>query len=348
MGYTRIYGAAGNDRLITGDDGFYLDGGAGADFMYGGWGYDTYIVDNQDDICAEAYNNGGGDEIRTDLATYALQVANIEILRGTNDRGQHLTATVSRIDINGAAGNDILTAGAYNDSLYGNAGDDALYGGAGNDTLYGGTGNDFMVGGAGDDTYYVDSQDDICADAPGEGTDTIINTGLAVFNCVVANIERIVGEYRSSSQALAADAGDQTIIGGRGSDILNGGRDNDTLIGNEGTDWLIGGQGNDLFVFSGTYGAGDRILDFHEGEDRISLGASGFGYYNGNLTPGTLSAAQFAVGASNSAANVGQVVFMPNTSGLYWDYNGSLEGGLILLAQMDNVHSLSASSFIVV
>lgn len=68
--------------------------------------------------------------------------------------------TVSKVFLNGYAGNDTMIATSLtkdvvmvgaegNDSLYGGSGNDLLNGGAGDDLIYGGAGNDRMISGVG-------------------------------------------------------------------------------------------------------------------------------------------------------------------------------------------------------
>ena len=54
-------------------------------------------------------------------------------------------ANLSRIDVDGAAGNDTLIGSGLNDSLVGGTGNDSITGGAGNDTLDGGAGVDLLI-----------------------------------------------------------------------------------------------------------------------------------------------------------------------------------------------------------
>jgi Ca2+-binding RTX toxin-like protein len=117
-------------------------------------------------------------------------------------------ANVSRIVINGRAGDDYilngaaniparLTGGAGNDFLSGGSQDDTLSGGAGNDSLYGQAGSDSLDGGEGDDI-------------------------------------------------LAGGIGDDLLDGGGGADQLLGGGGDDWIISRDSThDTVNGGDGQD-------------------------------------------------------------------------------------------------------
>jgi hypothetical protein len=74
------------------------------------------------------------------------------------------------------------------------------------------------------------------------------------------------------SDVMVGYAGNDTMYGGGGNDQLYAGSGNDVLIGGAGSDLLKGEGGADLFLFSigDGRGAGDRILDFSEG-DRIGF-----------------------------------------------------------------------------
>jgi Ca2+-binding RTX toxin-like protein len=86
-------------------------------------------------------------------------------------------------NLNGLAGNDIITGGSQADRLDGGEGNDTLNGGAGNDTLIGGAGNDTLNGGSGNDTYLFSrgfGQDTINqSDIPGARMDVVQFTDLA-------------------------------------------------------------------------------------------------------------------------------------------------------------------------
>ncbi len=77
------------------------------------------------------------------------------------------SVATATIVLDGGADADVLDAGAGADTLQGGAGDDVLKGGNDADSLRGGTGNDELRGGAGADSYHH---------APGDGSDTIVES----------------------------------------------------------------------------------------------------------------------------------------------------------------------------
>jgi Ca2+-binding RTX toxin-like protein len=168
-----VFGGAGNDTILTGDDddtiyggdgndvidaGFDDDlvyGGDGDDSIQGGEGVDTIYGDDGDDIIY-----GGLSPLDPNFA--ASQVYDLE------DAG---IGTLT--DPNTTNSTDLLFGGAGNDQLFGLDDADTLDGGIGDDTLDGGIDNDLLIGGAGNDLLTGGQGDDIFVYNPGDGADTI-------------------------------------------------------------------------------------------------------------------------------------------------------------------------------
>ena len=102
-GINKLYGDAGDDRIIGGNDIDLIYGGAGADYIYTGDGRNA------------VYGGSGKDTI----------VGGWE-----NDR------------LFGEAGNDIIYGYGDNDTIHGGSGDDIIFGGRGNDRIETGSGKD--------------------------------------------------------------------------------------------------------------------------------------------------------------------------------------------------------------
>ncbi|MDD2893964.1 MAG: VCBS domain-containing protein, partial [Halothiobacillaceae bacterium] len=133
------------DLLSVGQDGFgndwgniiignqlnnRLDGDSGADYLEGGAGDDTYVVDQAGDVIVEEADAGVDTvESAIDYSLNGTNLENLTLLDGA------VTGEGNEADnvIQGSAGYNELYGGAGNDTLIGNGGDDALYGGAGDD-----------------------------------------------------------------------------------------------------------------------------------------------------------------------------------------------------------------------
>ncbi len=275
-GEDRLLGRGGDDRLSGrgGDD--YIDGGDGVDRMFGSKGDDTYVVDSTRDKVIEPAD-GGTDTV--------LARANCHLATGV----EFLTL-LGQADLSGI-GNDLANI------ITGNDGANRLEGGGGWDMLIGGAGDDRLIGydaemhgGSGDDTYVVGARGDKVVERPDEGTDTI---EAATSFRMPGNVENLVmlSVYaldatgnglanlmtgNSGANEIAGKSGADHLFGGRGADRLMGGAGNDVLEGGAESDSLGGGTGKDLFVFgpgAAVSGAGDTILDFESGADRIDLSA---------------------------------------------------------------------------
>jgi Ca2+-binding RTX toxin-like protein len=238
----RISGDDGDDALHGGDGDDILVGGTGADTMQGDGGNDTYYVDNAGDVVDEG-DGTGLDIIRTNLASFSLQSANVlgsvENLIGTSGLGQILT------------GNSLANT---------------ITGSWGNDRLEGGGGSDILRGGKGNDIYVVNEPGVTVDETDASGTDTVW-TSMAVFSLATAGIlgdvENLTGTSESG-QTLTGNTLDNVITGGSGNDTLEGGGGNDTLRGSAGNDIYIV---TDVELVDETGGAG---------EDEVRTALSGF------------------------------------------------------------------------
>jgi trimeric autotransporter adhesin len=233
-------------NTLTGLDGNdTLDGGAGADSLAGGVGNDTYVVDAEDDVVMESFNEG------TDLVqssvSYAL-AANVENLT--------LTGTTA---INGV-GN------ALNNRLTGNSAANVLTGGEGNDT-------------------YLVSEGDTVIELANGGTDTVQSDanwmlGANLENLTLTGATAIDATGNALNNRLTGnDAGNQ-LVGGAGNDTMRGGLGNDTYLidRGEGRDVLVendGTSGNsDLLQYGGTINPLDLVISRQVNDLRLAVHGS--------------------------------------------------------------------------
>jgi Ca2+-binding RTX toxin-like protein len=219
-----------------------LNGGTGTDFLIGGKGNDTFVVDNIGDIIAEGLNDGI-DTVESSI-TWTLK-----------NHLENLTLTGTTA-INGTGNN-------LNNIITGNTGSNVLNGGLGNDTLTGNAGADTMIGGLGNDSYYVDNTADTITENLNEGTDIVFSS---VTYTLTTNLENLTLQGTTAINGTGNEL-NNIITGNTAANILTGGLGNDTLTGNAGADTLIGGAGNDSYYVDNTADSITENTD--EGTDRI-------------------------------------------------------------------------------
>lgn len=218
------------------------------------------------------------------------------------------------------SGDDQVWAGSGDDRVYGEIGNDYIDGEAGNDTLNGGEGNDQLVGGKGDDLIQGGAGDDKYVYKPGDGKDTVDNSGggndgvffsggidearltfkrdgndlLILVDKDAAQSVRVLGHFLGGDKAISyvQPDGGFTISATRIGQIIAAGSvpgGFETLV--EGTtagEQLVGGQGKDMV--RGLAGndtlfgmGGDDQLEGGDGNDYLS-GGNGSQAGSGNDT----------------------------------------------------------------
>jgi Ca2+-binding RTX toxin-like protein len=282
------------DNELTGNSGNnLLNGGEGNDTVFGSLGNDTVDggIGSMDMVDLSAYGTSGDWTVTrvntTDIKlTYTLApntsvtLRNVEFVQfsDTTSSPESLLATASTPFA------DNLTLSVPG-TLDGGAGNDTLRGSSGGDTLIGGTGSDVMYGLGGNDTFYVDSASDLIVENfdenLGDNLDTVIVTMTTGTYALGLGNDLEIGIIQSTGAVnLTGNELDNTLIGGAGANILIGGAGNDTINGGLGADVLTGGAGNDEFMFTATPSGTnvDKITDFVNGEDHITIDLSGTPY----------------------------------------------------------------------
>ncbi|MEM9273360.1 MAG: calcium-binding protein [Cyanobacteria bacterium P01_F01_bin.143] len=242
-GNDTIRGLFNNDTLDGGTGNDLIFGNNGRDLIEGGAGNDTVSGNDGNDII----NGGAG-----------------------NDR------------LVGDKGRDRINGGLGNDTLFGNLGDDTIFGSDGRDRILGNAGNDTLKGGGGSDTIFGNDGDDQISgnDEFGEGIDAADilwgNKGNDRIDSGSGNDE---ARGNDGDDTIFGGSGEDTLFGGADQDLLSGGGGNDLIFGNNGDDTLAGsggldtlwgGAGSDMFIVSRGQNT-DRIKDFVDGEDKLSL-----------------------------------------------------------------------------
>lgn len=339
---SEAYGGAGNDKLIAGDSGVYLDGGTGVDIMDGGAGADIYIVDNAKDQVIEdwkpEFDNQTDpiDTVRTSTSYSLGTDARVEIFETTKASG---AAAIN------------LTGNDFSQTVLGNAGTNSLDGKGGNDILIGGLGPDKLVGGLGIDmasyefataglTVYLSKSIANTGEAAGDSYNSIENIKGSKFN------DKLYTD--GSNNTIFAGAGNDYLSGGSGKDVLKGEAGNDKLNGGAGADTLAGGSGSDTFVFSIALGSTniDRITDFSVPSDSIHLDNAVFTKLT---SAGALASSFFAANATGAATDrYDRVIYETDTGKLFYDADGSGSGKAIQFATLSAGLSLTSADFFII
>ncbi len=342
-----LTGGNGDDTLLGGDGNDTLDGGAGADVIEGGAGNDTYVVQSGD-VLKEAVGGGTADLVRS-TSDWTL---------GTETESLELTGSGNLTGTGNELGNRLSGNGGDN-MLSGLGGDDTLLGWAGNDTLNGGPGADRLEGGAGNDTYIMSEPGDTVIEKAAGGTDQIRSTtdvtalAAQVENLVLIGSSAFHGTGNGLANNLTGSKGANSLSGLAGDDVIFGAEGKDVLNGGAGVDRLTGGLGNDVFVFASRAEAGDVLSDFHNisgDNDRLEIRAAAFG---GGLKAGAqVLASQFQMADDNvlrgTAERDVRFIWEQDATKLWFDQNGSLAGGLTLVADLQDGASLSRNDLTLV
>lgn len=216
---------AGDDILIgsNGDD--MLAGGVGSDMLIGGAGNDVLLGDN-DSMAADGFD--------TKTATY-----NPDWWTNSTSNGDGSFLTTYNIPAPDSgtdpqrAQTDVIYAGEGSDFAWGGRGNDAIFGEGGADILVGNSGNDIILGGDGKDILYGDT---------------------------------------TENNAVAVTPGHDYLDGGAEDDILYGNEGDDILIGGTEIDTLYGGEGRDTYLFNRGDGR-DTVIDTKTDNNIFRFGA---------------------------------------------------------------------------
>ncbi len=264
-----------------------------------------------------------GFESPTDLdaATNGIQDAdvagaNIVVRGGAGNDALNASAlgnTYNSLEIQGEAGDDLVTGGGKADTLGGGDGDDRVVGAQGGDVMSGGAGNDVLVWNNGDGSDTMDGDggnDEIEVNgsanagdeftiAPGvNGRTKFDRVNLVPFTLDTLAERMTVSGLGGNDKATGApglagrilltlngNAGVDTLTGGDGADRISGGEAADVLDGGAGDDNITGDRGADQMLG----GAGDDVLEWNNGDGSdVATGGDGADLVrvNGSVTDG--------------------------------------------------------------
>ncbi|MCX8503007.1 MAG: calcium-binding protein [Beijerinckiaceae bacterium] len=239
----------GDDMLISGTAGSWLDAGDGNDTLISGAGADTLYAGAGIDTLSYVNSTTG---VTVDLSAmtatggYATGdvIQDFENVIGSNQDDVLIGSTGANV-LDGRDGNDSINGGGGNDTLLGGAGNDTIAAGAGQNSIDGGDNNDIIFASNGKNT--IDG---------GEGTDTVDYStasgklNLTLFDSDVTeakfvgsskkdtliNVENIIAT--SDDDTVFGNSSDNSIDGRDGNDYLSGGYGNDSLDGGAGSNWI--------------------------------------------------------------------------------------------------------------
>lgn len=293
-GTTWLFGSAGNDILIAGDNPVNMTGGAGADtFVAKPVTGKIAIMDFEPGIdrldlsdlgmirsTLQLTFRGLSSGIRIVFGETTIDIRTIDGTRlssGYFDNSlfpiAHYDPPKARTTVLGTAGNDTLTAARFGSDMLGYGGQDLMIGSYGDEMIRGGAGSDTITGVAGDDRILGEPGDDILRG--GEGADDLIGgTGNdqlfgGADNDTLRAQDGNDSIYGEGGHDLIVDTvGNNLILGGSGNDQIISGSGHDMLDGGHGNDTILGGAGNDRLAG----GAGDDRLRGDDGNDRLLAG----------------------------------------------------------------------------
>lgn len=328
--FETIYDTGGIDTIVLNSTGEY-----GIVDLYGGaWsslGNPIYIFDNEGDVASvDIYNV---------MIFYDSVIENA--ITGAGDDDIYGNEAANRLEsgdghdvVMGYEGADTLLGGGGNDHLYGRAstggddGADSISAGDGSDYVQGNAGNDSLDGGAGSDRINGGNNDDNLSG--GAGNDSM-NGNIG-------------------ADTLDGGDGKDSLRGGQGDDWIAGGADSDTISGDLGADILTGGTGDDLFIFAGGSSLAanpDRILDFTDGADRLSIGFTPTAVMIGTAQSTAAAAESTAQQLLDARAGDGEVAALMVGSDTYLFYaaNGGATVDAAILVAGVNAQLFSVADF---
>ena len=280
---TALFTGTGNaldNRILAGDGGSKLDGGAGDDVLAGGRGNDNLLGGAGNDAFfsgagRDSVDGGAGSDRLSALdyfGNYTVTRPNATDVVLTHRSGASVTVhDVEFFDFADAT----LTVAELRENIA-SPGNDAIHGSGDRDTLDGGAGSDTLSGGFGDDVYRLSAGGDVVVEMLDEGLDlAVLDFAAAGTYTMADNLEQVIMvDAARMAINVVGNALDNYIGGNAAANNLAGGAGNDVLAGGAGNDTLTGGGGDDEYQVAET---GDVIVEkAGEGVDRVFSKAASY------------------------------------------------------------------------
>ncbi|MDY0328392.1 MAG: hypothetical protein RBR07_09105, partial [Arcobacteraceae bacterium] len=293
-------------NVIGGDGDDTITGSSLVNTLQGGVGADTFVMKGSANDTIYGGLSSSVDTNTQDTVDYSGY---------GNELFVNLTNNTATVDVNddGFDGSDKIDSingienvigTSQSDTIYSGSGVNTIFSGGGADSIYAGSGKDVIYGQAGDDIVYMNVDGNTTSNHidGGEGTDTVVYTGLSsgiVVNLQdgttvdvtvggsvdhnITSVENITGTAQKdiitgseTRNVFVGMDGDDTITGIAGNNIIYGGAmernsvstDADLLIGGTGDDTIYGAAGADDL----RGGLGDDTIYGGFGNDIIKSG----------------------------------------------------------------------------
>ena len=322
-------------ELSGGNGNDILNGGAGADKLYGNDGYNWLEGFAGDD---QLFGGNASDVL--------LGAGGRDRLYG-NEGVNWLDGGVGDDELYGGNVQDTLLGGSGNDVIYSNGGDDIIVGGAGADKLYGTGGTDIIYG---DDTeglaLTLPAKPVIEVQIPPVVTPVLVTTSTSLT--LAAGVQNVVATGKAGV-TLVGNELDNEMTGNSGRNTIRAGAGNDEINGGYGNDKLYGSVGRDVFIFDSRLGtsSSDRTVnldtagDFSVKDDSIHLDNAVFKKLG---KVGRLNKSYFTIGDKAKDKN-DYIVYDKKTGILSYDADGSGAGKAVEFAKLAKNLKLTYADF---
>ena len=244
-----LFGDEGNDELYGQEENDTLNGGSGNDRLTGGEGYDLLIGGPGDDtyIIDDERDTIDDQGLDSDIDTVVFR-ANLTTYTVPDSIKNARLDSGSAFKLIGNAKANTLIGNDIDNDIDGGDGDDSLDGGGGDDTLKGGSGRDAVI--------YSKKLPGFLLDGSG-AQDITVNllsgtaSGSEIGSDSLIAIEDVL--TGDGNDHLTGDDKDNRLDAGGGNDTISSGAGNDSIYGGNGDDLIDGGDGSDTAHFTGNF-----------------------------------------------------------------------------------------------